>query len=162
MPAASTAGSSSGAPTVTHAAPLYKGRVLYFKGKFGEEGAAGCYRTARPSYQSLRLSSAPDIEKQVKLWAKQDASYWLGLMAFQRGRYRSAIDYLQTKTIEAYPNSPWSTGARYNLARAYEASGQPGMAIFLYGSNTNSPGYPGDLLRAKWLKELGAKGKPAE
>ncbi len=147
---------------VIHAAPLHKGRVFYFKGKYGEDGAAGCYLTARPSHESLFRSSDSDFEKQVKLWAKQDASYWLGLMAFQRGRYRSAIDYLQTKTIEAYPNGPWSSGARYNLARAYEASGQPDMAMFLYNSNTNSPGYPGDLLRAKWLKELGEKRKPAE
>jgi tetratricopeptide (TPR) repeat protein len=146
---------------VLHAAPLFKGRVLYFKGKYGEDGAAGHYLIARPSHESLALSSESDFEKRIKLWAKQDASYWLGLMAFQRGRYASAIDYLQTKTLEAYPNSPWSTGARYNLARAYEGSGRLDLAIFLYTSNTNSPGYFGDLLRAKWLKELGAKGKPA-
>ncbi|MFZ1933453.1 MAG: hypothetical protein WCB27_04380 [Thermoguttaceae bacterium] len=150
------------APQVlTHAAALYKGRVLYFKGKFGEEGAAGCYRTARPSYQSLRLSSETDLEKQVKVWARQDASYWFGLMAYQRGRYRSAIDWLQAKTIEADPDGPWSTGARYNLARAYEASNQPELAMLLYHSNPSSPGYAGDLLRAKWLKELGEKRKPA-
>ena len=147
---------------VLHVAPLFKGRVLYFKGKYGEDGAAGRYLIARPSHESLALSSESDFKKRIKLWAKQDASYWLGLMAFQRGRYASAIDYLQTKTLEAYPNGPWSTGARYNLARAYEASGRLDMAIFLYNSNATSPGYFGDLLRAKWLKELGEKRKPAE
>ena len=145
---------------ITHVAPLFKGRVLYFKGKFGEEGAAGCYRIARPSLESLALSSESEFEKQIKLQAKQDASYWFGLMAFQRGRYPSAIDWLQLKTLEAYPNGQWSNGARYNLARAYEASGNADMAIFLYTSNTTSPGYAGDLLRARWLKELGEKRKP--
>jgi hypothetical protein len=146
---------------VMRAAPLCKGRVLYFKGKFGEEGAAGCYLIARPSHEALAMSSESDFEKRVKLQARQDASYWFGLMAYQRGRYRSAIDWLQAKTLEAYPNGPWSTGARYNLARAYEASEKPEMAMFLYNSNTSSPGYPGDLLRARWLKELGEKRKPA-
>ncbi len=145
---------------VTHAAPLYKGRVLYFKGKFGEDGAAGCYKIARPSHESLARSSESDLEKHVKLRAKQDASYWFGLMAFQRGRYSSAIDWLQSKTIEVYPNGPWSPGARYNLGRAYEASDKPDMAMLLYHSNASSPGYAGDLLRAKWLKELGEKRKP--
>jgi hypothetical protein len=149
-----------GAQVVTNAAPLYRGRVLYLKGKFGEDGAAGYFRIARPSHESLARSSASDFEKQVKFRAKQDASYWLGLMAYQRGNYPSAIDYFLTKTIEAYPNGPWSTGARYNLGRTYEASGKPDLAILLYISNSASPGYLGDVLRAKWLKELGEKGKP--
>ena len=142
------------------AAPLYKGRVLYFKGKFGEDGAAGCYKIARPSHESLARSSESDLEKHVKLRAKQDASYWFGLMAFQRGRYSSAIDWLQSKTIEVYPNGPWSPGALTISACAYEASDKPDMAMLLYHSNASSPGYAGDLLRAKWLKELGEKRKP--
>jgi len=149
------------AQVITHAAPLYKGRVLFLKGKFvGDDGAAPCFRIARPSHESLALSSASDFEKQVKVWAKQDASYWSGLIAYQRGNYRSAVDYFLTKTIEAYPDGPWLNGARYNLARTYEASGKPDLAILLYGSNTASPGYPGDVLRAKWLTELGEKRKP--
>ena len=152
-------GQAKAAQIVTHAAPLFRGRVLYFKGKFGEGGAAGYYRIARPSYASLRLSSETAFEKQVKLWARQDATYWLGLMAYQRGRYPSAINWLQAKTREADPGGPWETGACYNLARAYEASHQPEMAMLLDNSDSGSPGHPGDLLRAKWLKELGEKQK---
>jgi tetratricopeptide (TPR) repeat protein len=149
------------AQVVEHPAALYKGRVLYLKGKFtGDEGAIRCFQIARPSYESLALSSADDIEKQVKLWAKQDASYWLGLIAYQRGNYPSAIDYFMTKTLEAFPNGPWSTGARYNLARTYEAAGKADTAVLLYRSNSASPGYHGDLLRAKWLRELSEKRKP--
>jgi hypothetical protein len=146
---------------VVHIAPLFRGRILYFKGKFGEEGAARYYQIARPSYEMLAISSETDFEKRVKLQARQDATYWFGLMAFQRGRYSSAIDWLQAKTIEAYPNGPWSTGARYNLGRVYEASGKPDLAMLLYNSNVSSIGYAGDALRARWLKEMGGKRKPA-
>jgi hypothetical protein len=146
---------------VTHIAPLYKGRISYFKGKFGEDGAAGWYKIARPSHESLARSSESDFEKSVKFRAKQDATYWFGLMAYQRGHYSSAVDWLQAKTIETYPNGPWIPGARYNLGRAYEASSDRDMAMLLYHSNVSSPGYGGDLLRAKWLRELGEKRKPA-
>jgi hypothetical protein len=150
---------------ITYAAPLYKGRVRFLKGKFvGDDGAADFFRIARPSLESIKRSSADNLEKQVQIWAKQDASYWSGLMAFQRGNYPSAIDWLKVKTIDAFPNGPWSTGARYNLARACEASRKAednaDMAIFIYRSNTDSPGYRGDALRAKWLTELGEKRKP--
>ena len=82
-------------------------------------------------------------------------------MAYQRGHYSSAVDWLQAKTIETYPNGPWTPGARYNLGRAYEAAYNPDMAMLLYHSNVSSSGYGGDLLREKWLKELGEKRKPA-
>jgi hypothetical protein len=147
--------------TVAHAAPLYKGRVLYLKGKLtGDEGAIHYLQIARPSLRSLAMSSADEGEKQAKLWAKQDASYWLGLIQYQRGNYPAAIEYFMKYTIEAYPNGPWTPGARYNLARTYAAKGETMRAILLYGSSSAFPGYEGDLLRAKWLRELTEKGKP--
>jgi hypothetical protein len=149
------------AQTVAHAAPLYKGRVLYLKGKFtGDEGAIHYLQIARPSLRSLAMSSADEGEKQVKLCAKQDASYWLGLTMYQRGNYPAAIEYFMKYSIEAYPNGPWTPGARYNLARTYEAKGETMRAILLYGSNSAYSGCEGDLLRAKWLRELSEKGKP--
>jgi len=84
--------------------------------------------------------------------AKQDASYWLGLVAFHRENYRSAIDYFSKRTLEASPNGPWTHGAKYNLARTYEKTGQPEKAIELYESDTTSPAHYGNLLRARWLK----------
>jgi tetratricopeptide (TPR) repeat protein len=83
--------------------------------------------------------------------AKQDASYWLGLIKFQQGIYPTAVDYLATRTLEAVTNSRWTHGARYNLARCYEASGQPVQAIKLYRLDVSSPGYHGNVLRARWL-----------
>ena len=140
--------------TVRHAGALGHGRILQLKGKFsGDDGAMRYYLLARPSNQSLRLSSADPGEKLVYVWGKQDASYWSGLIAYQRGNYRSAIDYFRDRTLLAYPDGPWTDGARYNLARAYETSGETDRAILQYGSNDASPGYLGDLLRAKWLRE---------
>ena len=156
-------GETKEARVVSRVAPLYKGRVLYLRGKFvGDGEAAPCFRIARPSHESLALSSESDTEKQIKLLGKEAASYWSGLMAYEQGNYPSAAYYLLNKTIDAYPDGPWTTGARYNLARTYEALGKPDLAILLYTGNTASPGYLGDLLRSQWLKELGEKRKPAK
>jgi hypothetical protein len=139
-------------------APLYRGRVLHLKGKLvGDEGAMKYYQAARPSQAELNASSAPDIEKLVYSLGKQDASYWSGLLSFERENYPAAIDYFSTRTLKAYPRGQWTVGAMYNLGRAYEASGQSERAVLQYGDNDSSPGYHGDLLRAKWLGELPAK-----
>jgi len=107
---------------------------------------------ARQVYQSAQQRST--METAFLDRAKQDASYWLGLIAFQRDNYPSAIDYFLTRTLEASPGGFWTHGAKYNLARAYEASGEPEKAIELYRSDTASPGYHGNRLRAQWLAEL--------
>jgi hypothetical protein len=103
--------------------------------------------------------SLADQQKQILQWAKQDASYWLGLLNFERGKYPTAIDYLAKRTVEAVPNSPWAHGAIYNLGRCYEASGEPEVAIKLYTADTESPAFAGNLLRAKWLQMLIQKEK---
>ena len=129
--------------------------MLQLKGRFsGDNGATHYFQIARPSNQLLELSSRDPFEKFVLRRGKQDASYWSGLIAYQRGNYAAAIDYFTTRTLLAYPDGPWTNGGRYNLARAYEASGETQRAILQYGSDNASPGYPGDLLRAKWLREL--------
>ena len=143
-------------------APLHQGRIQHLKGTFaGDDGAIFCYQKARPSNEELALSSAHQIEKMLFLRAKQDASYWSGLIAYQQGHYEAAIDYFATRTLQGAPrtpqgapNSPWFFGAQYNLARAYEAAGETGNAIIVYEGNNLSPGYFGDLVRAKWLRNL--------
>ncbi len=81
------------------------------------------------------------------------ASYWLGELAMERGNYPSAIDYFANRTLAVAPDSPWADGAHYNLARAYEATGQREKAIQEYQAVGSSPSAYGNALRARWLKE---------
>jgi hypothetical protein len=135
-------------------APLRRGRLLYLKGKFlGDDGAIHFLQLARPPQEQLSASSAHPLEKLVYLRGKQDASYWLGLIVYQRGNYPAAVEYFGPRTLEFMPDGPWTDGARYNLARTFEAIGDLHRAMLLYNSNASSPGYLGDLLRAKWLAE---------
>ena len=135
-------------------APLRRGRILQLKGKFvGDDGATHYYQMARPSQEELSASSAHPVEKFLFQRGKQDASYWLGLIAYQRGNYPAAIDYFTNRTLLFMPGGPWTDGAHYNLARTFEAVGETERAILQYNGNASSPGYLGDLLRAKWLKE---------
>jgi hypothetical protein len=139
---------------VTYAAPLFRGRVLHLKGQFlGDDGATRFYQIARPSNDSLRISSLPNEYKAIKLLGKYMAGYWSGQVAYQLGNYATAVDFFRTRTIEAFPDMPLTPGARYNLARSYEASGDWNQAEVLYGIT----GYSGDLLRAKWLEEAAKK-----
>ena len=54
---------------------------------------------------------------------KQNASYWLGLIAFDAGDYRIASDYFEIRSLATDPGSIWAPGARYNLGRCEEAIG---------------------------------------
>ncbi|MCD4726406.1 MAG: hypothetical protein K8R46_02000, partial [Pirellulales bacterium] len=148
---------------VIPAAPLSRGRILYLKGRLvGDDGAMRFYQAARPSNAELRASSIKLDEKVLLLLGKQDATYWCGLIAYQRGDYNTAVDYFMKRTLEAYPSGPWTGGARYNLARAYEVSDQTKRAILMYGLDASSPGYLGNLLRAKWLREESESEKPKD
>ncbi len=139
---------------VMPSAPLHRGRLLHLKGKLtGDNGATHYYQLARPSNEEVFASSAHQVEKGLCLAGKHDASYWLGLIAYQRGKYSSAVDWFMIRTLEAVAKSPWADGARYNLARTFESGGDTSRAIVLYSSNTAAPDYLGELLRAKWLKE---------
>jgi len=151
---------------------------LHLKGMVaGENGASRIYQNARPSNDDLRedegrrtqqyLETArkqhPDAtplllealsreeaaeDKALVLWAKQAATYWLGLIAYERQSYVDSIDYLQKRTLGAWPNGFWTHGAKYNLARAYEASGQRDKAVEYYREADTDWGAQ---LRAKWL-----------
>ena len=112
---------------------------------------------ARPPQEALSLSSVHPVQKIFFLEGKQDASYWLGLIAYQRGNYEAAMDSFFNRTLRAVPNSPWTSGAQYNLGRTCEARGDIDAAIRQYENNVTSPGYLGDVLRAKWLKNLAEK-----
>ncbi len=146
--------------------PLGQGRTLHLRGQLsGESSAAHFYQMARPSERELGLHQGLSADaKALYLEAKQNASYWLGLAAFDQQNYPSAIDYLLTRTLAAFPGTPWTPGVRYNLGRVYEAQGQAFKAAQQYRQNTEAPDAHGNLLRARWLEAQAraAGGKPAE
>jgi len=148
---------------------LSAGRALLFKGEYdGEKGAKKHFLDARPSDEVIEDYRLPnEVAKKVKRenisqiearqtilmrLAKQDASYWLGLICFDQRDYSVAIDYFATRTLEKNPRGPWVSGARYNLARTYEAQNKLDEAVHLYEDET-SPQSHGNQLRARWLKE---------
>jgi hypothetical protein len=167
---------------VNPTAGLWKGRLLHLRGELaGEGGATACYQMARPANADLEEAGHALLERYFKLGmkadptqstdkakqdateraqahtmlivrGKYDASYWLGLIAWERGNWPSAIDYFQRRTLGAVPDGLWSPGARYNLARAYEASGQHEQALKQYQENARRDSDPGQAVRAAWLK----------
>ena len=104
------------APFQVAKAVLWQARVLQLLGTFeGEKGANALYQSARPPESDLKLyrdrapeKSRPQVDQDVALMqaAKQAASYWLGLIAYERGNYPAAVDYIQTRTLEAAAGGP--------------------------------------------------------
>ncbi len=159
--------------------PLIEGRQLHLRGKFENEGqktgAKAHYFSAHvPQADIDRIETSPKIQKlmglerdrenelqwQVKLTAhkmiviraKRNASYWLGLIHYETGRYEPARDWLKVRTLEAAEDGPWTAGAHYNLSRVYEALGdlQKARSELLLD---DSPQKHGNLLRARFLRE---------
>jgi hypothetical protein len=132
---------------------LWRARQLHFKGELtGEKGATYYYLRARVPNPELQ---APELDPNFRAaltWDKMVASYWLGLVAAEEGNTEAAVDWLTTRTLESFPDSPWTPGATYNLARVYEADGQIAKAVETYRSDPDSPARHGNLLRARWLQ----------
>ncbi len=153
---------------------LITGRALYFKGAYdGEDGAKVKFMQSRPSDEEIDDYRLPEnVAKQVKRenislqeagrivllrHAKQDASFWLGLICFEQEEYPAAVDFFNRRTLKAAPDGPWASAARYNLARTYEAMGNFDDAIALYEADTSAQRH-GNTLRARRLR---AETKPA-
>jgi hypothetical protein len=135
---------------------LWKARVLHLMGRFtGPRGAIHYYQLCRPSEDEIEdVLAAGKVDQQLAALArqaKQDAGYWLGLLAFERGLYDTAIDYFRNRTLKTHADGPWTEGAHYNLARSYEALSNWSDAISQYDA-THSAQRPGNLLRAARLK----------
>jgi tetratricopeptide (TPR) repeat protein len=140
------------------AAALQQGRLMHIRGNYAQEeddtvkSANAMYSYARMPKADMDRASLDDRQRTLLEHTKQDASYWLGLVAFERERYPGAADHLKKRTLEDSPNGPWTAGARYNLARTYEAMGRNDEAIALYEQD-DSPQRHGNQLRARRLKE---------
>ncbi|MFV1968690.1 MAG: tol-pal system YbgF family protein, partial [Pirellulaceae bacterium] len=130
---------------------LWKARVLHFMGKFnGDEGAKTYYRKVRPPDAKIRKlpkGANPNIVRQAKL----DASYWLGLLAFDDRQLAVSVDYLRERVLRVDAGGRWATGARYNLGRAYEGLGEMDKARSQY-LEAGGPQRNGNRLRADRLK----------
>lgn len=150
-------GISDERPEAIPAAPLRMGRLLHLRGKFvGQPSATRCYQLARLSDRQLTELNSPETAQQVEVlrMAKQFATYWLGVLAYEQRNYPSARDYLLARTLEAYPRGPWTAGAKYNLGRVYEAEKQYAKAIQQYRGNSEAIDEFGNRLRARWLEKL--------
>ena len=133
---------------------LWKARVLHFAGQFdGSDGAKAHYRAARPSNAQIAQASGQlgEHEEPILLPAKQNASYWLGLLTSDEQQWRVAEDFFERRVLENSPEGPWTSAAQYNLARVHEALGnfEKARGLLLH---QDSPQAHGDHLRAERLK----------
>ncbi|MGD9721685.1 MAG: tetratricopeptide repeat protein [Pirellulales bacterium] len=152
---------------------LMTGRALYFKGVYeGDKGAKVNLMNSRLDDRSIEDFRLPEeIARQIRReeisqqeaarivmlrHAKQDASFWLGLVCFEQEQYPAAVDFFAKRTLEATPDGPWTPSARYNLARTYEALGRTDEAIALYEAD-DSPQSHGNKLRARRLRDGAAQ-----
>jgi tetratricopeptide (TPR) repeat protein len=94
----------------------------------------------------LRLEAAKNITRRSQNYA----SYWIGLAHYDLGNYSVAANWLDQLTLAVTPDGPWTTSARYNLARAYEADGKNDEARSIYLTD-ESPQRHGNILRARRL-----------
>jgi tetratricopeptide (TPR) repeat protein len=146
-----------------------------------EKGAKTLYMMARvPQSQIDLLDSSEDVQKALGvareaderdvMWkgrlasskiviaqAKAHATYWLGLAQYDTGKYDAAVEWLERRTLQGNPDGPWTNGARYNLARAYEALGNIAKARELYLADEASPQRHGNRLRARALEKRAAE-----
>jgi len=161
--------------------PLIKARNLHLQGRFENEdrkpGARSFYLQCRPPDREIdalttnefyrksigldqalpedpaQRQSALDQYTAIARDGKFAATYWLALTYSEIGKPNAAIEWLGKPIVEASPPSPWTPGARYNLARCYEQLGQIELARQWLESDKDSPQRHGNLLRSKMLAE---------
>lgn len=153
---------------------LWKARVLQFQGH--EKGdvdsltadpdeVVNDHREAIDLYTKVRTPDrvlkevASESKRQIYSAAKDNASYWIGLLLFDEGRFDSAKDRFSDPRLRAKSDGFWAGGTRYNLGRTYEALGDNAEAIKLYEADT-SPQRDGNRLRARRLRNSPPAEKP--
>ncbi len=133
---------------------LWKARMLSFRGELtGDDAAAHFFQLARPTDAQLQSLRGQANQLRQRQAARRDATYWLGLLAYQRGEYATAAQYFREQVLARDPDGPWSRGARYNLARSLEALGDSQQAIAVYETDPSPLQRHGSLLRARTLRQ---------
>lgn len=113
-----------------------------------------------PEQWERKMEETKQTLRKALRRAMESATYWLGVIAYERGRYDTAIDYFKVRTLEEAPRSFFVPGARYNLARCYEAQGDWEQAVAVYEADDSAQRY-GNLLRARWLRGRAQPASPA-
>jgi tetratricopeptide (TPR) repeat protein len=147
---------------------LWKARVLHFQGDKGKRAAErndplaaerqghgdapALYQNPNVRPSDEKLEAEDPTKRVVYAAAKAASSYWLGLLIYDVGDYEVAARWLGDRTLDRDPKGKWADGARYNLARTYEALGQYDDAIKTLESDPETaPQRYGNLVRAKQL-----------
>ena len=107
------------------------------------------------------LNQLDDLKKLIYTMAKADASYWLGLLSYDLGKYQVAEDWFRRRSLGAFPQGPWTAGAIYNLARTLQKLDRTGEAIALLEAD-ESPQRHGNRLLARQWQESGTPAEPTE
>jgi len=140
---------------------LWKARMLHFRGRAGKTSdssrgnltteiddhrdAGRLYTDERVRPRDSRIEKLED-EDTRNAWAatKAGATYWLGLLAYDRGEPAIALNWLDLS--QQY--DAWQQGALYNKARALEAADENAKAIELLKQSEQFE----DQLRAQLLE----------
>lgn len=160
--------------------PLCRGRISYLRAEFDSEneqtGAKTFLMQARipdenlntlPTNEALQqqlgmfrnTSNEQQWQAQVTVFqnvlkqSKQHASFWLGMCQLEAGRLDAAQEWFLDRTLTPWPDGPWTSLARYNLARVYELRGNFAEAQRLLLAD-KSPQEHGNYLRAQRLQRL--------
>jgi hypothetical protein len=172
---------------------LWMGRVMHFKGNYASEGKL---EGAHQHYLASMIVDT-DMERMIQEFervagmrdqktvqdfranmreviprAKQNAIYWLGLIAHDRGIHSASQDFLK-RAADRQLDGPWRHGAIYNLARSYEEQAAAAKdpqeaekllqeAIRLLQSDKESAQSLGNLIRARTLQAKVETSRPAE
>ncbi len=161
--------------------PLISARRRHFRGALDKQesedevGAKIFYLESRVSDEMIdMMEDTPEVQRQFGLTrssgedqatfsqrlrdsiaffktTKMHAGYWLGLAQFDSGHYDVAVDWF-ARALEKGAASPWEGGARYNLARSFEAMGDWDKARELYLAD-DSPQRLGNRLRARIVEQ---------
>jgi Anaphase-promoting complex, cyclosome, subunit 3/Transglutaminase-like superfamily len=156
---------------------LWKARMRHFQGRreggdeqtatdpseviddHGEAAQLYTDKSVRPADRDIEREQSDD-KRRVDAIAKLNATYWLGLLSYDDGKYDVAVHWFSRPELSAQEAS-WSSGARYNLARTYESQKKLEEAIALLADDS-SPQQHGNKLRARRLKLRMEEAKKAD
>ncbi|HUE69386.1 MAG TPA: tetratricopeptide repeat protein [Pirellulaceae bacterium] len=99
-----------------------------------------------PSDPAERKAELDNMMAVMRI-ARQHATYWIALSHAETGNNEIAVEWFRDLVLTADPDTPWQTGARYNLGRCYEALGKWDQARQIYLTD-DSPQRHGNVLRA--------------